>query len=506
MKRREFISAGGGAVLALPTDGLAQSAPIDVVKRFGFVADGRADNYAAFRRLADHATRVGGGRYVFPPGVYRVAQYRTTDAYQREAFLAQRPHEVANAVYKGCRNLEISGKGAVIRLNGRFHRSAKAKAGELLMGVFMPFELRRCQNVTISGFEIDGGVRDMTKDPNVTEAYAYLVALNGCRGVTLRDLHLHHSQTDAILLSDDAQLSGGRGIACRDIRIERVRCLNNARGGLAPLQVLGLICTDCEFSGSTFGTGRYGRHAPGFGVDVEPDRHLPAQVDTMTGNLHFERCTFRDNFSAFLAAYPHKYQGYLRLIDCQSSNANNAPNHMILCWPGAVLSGGRHEMGSGTVWTSWDAMRGGDLTIRDATFRGNGNFGIFHAHEGNRVTLERVTVIAAHTVPTFGAFPAIEGDPQGGQRNLVRGCRFIYPRARKAPQPQAEPTASFNHVICEGNRFETDLPAAGGASFTVMYHGDCRVVGDRFAGTRPGPQDSIRPNAVHDTRLPFSRA
>lgn len=505
MQRRAFLTGSAAAAITSQVPARAQTAPVNVVQRFGFVADGKTDNYAAFRRLSEHATRIGGGRYLFPPGVYWVAKYRTTETYQRETFQQARPADVINAVYKDCRNLELIGKGAVIRLNGRFHRAAKAKSAGLLAGIFMPFELRRCDGVTISGFEIDGGVRAMTKDDGVTEAYAALIALNGSRNVVLRDLYLHHSQTDAIYLGDDATLSGGRGVACRMVRMERVRCLNNARGAVAALQILGLTCTDCDFSGSAFGTGSYGRHAPGFGVDVEPDRYLPADVDTMTGNLLFERCTFRGNFSAFLAAYPRKYQGYLRLIDCHSSNANNAPHHMILCWPGALLSGGTHDMGSGTVWTSWDAMRGGDLTLRDATFRGNGPFGIFHAHPDNLVRLERVTLIATHRAPTFGAFPAIEADPGGGRRNSVKACRFVYPRARKAAQPVAEPLASFNHAVCEANRFETDLPGAGGAHFIVMYHGNATVVGDRFTGTRPGLSDSIRPNAAHDTRLAYNR-
>jgi hypothetical protein len=68
-----------------------------------------------------------------------------------------------------------------------------------------------------------------------------------------------------------------------------------------------------------------------------------------------------------------------------------------------------------------------------------------------------------------------------------------------------EPTASFNHVTCSGNRFETDLPATGGQNFQVMYHANAVVLGDRFTGTAPGQADSIRPNAVHDTRQPYRR-
>lgn len=509
MKRRDFVI--GSAVLAAQPVRAQTTRPVavDVTSAFGFVGDGKTDNYAAFLRLAAAATARGGGRYRFPPGDYYVARYRTTKAYQRAEYLAARPRDVTNAVFKGCRGLELSGRGARILLNGKFHRSAKIQPDGVMSGMLaatvIPFELRQCQNVVIEGFEIDGGVRAMTRDPGVDEAYANLIALHACRNVILRDLDLHHSQTDAILLSDDMMLGAPRGVACRDIRLERVRCRNNARGGLAPLQVLGLHCVDSAFNGSAFGTGPYGHHAPGFGVDVEPDRYLPGQVDVRTGNLHFERCEFIDNFSAFLAAYPHHYQGYLRLIDCTSRNGNNAPNPLIICWPGALLQGGDHDLGSGTFWTGWSGMAGGDLTVRNARFRGNGPFGIFHAHPDNRVILDGITLTGTHTKPTFGSFPAIEADAGGGKRNVVRGCRFFIPAARKSAQPSAEPVVSINHADCSGNLFETDLPARGGQRFMVTYHAGARVSGDRFKGKLPGPNDTIAPHGrPFDTRQSYS--
>jgi hypothetical protein len=459
---------------------------VNVVEAFGFVPDGRTDNYRAFRALAAFATQRGGGRFYFPKGVYRVAEYRTTNAYQRPAFQAERPHEITNAVFLNCRGLELVGDGASIKLNGRFHRSSRVQADGVVSGLlaatFIPFALRRCTDVIVSGFDIDGGVGDMTRDAGVTEAHAYLLSLDACERVLLRDLTLHHSQTDAILLSDDVLLSGVYpGKACRDVRLERVRCENNARGGLAPLQVVGLTCLDCSFNGSGRGTGAYGHHAPGFGVDVEPDRHLQKDVDSRTGNLHFENCEFRDNFSAFLAAYAGSFQGSLSIVNCSSSNRYDAPNHMIICWPGALLDGGTHQLGTGIFWTSWSGETGGDLTVSNSKFLGSGHFGIFHAHPGNLVRLKNVTITGTHTKPTWGAFPAIEADPGAGRRNMVRDCRIFLPKARKSPGAASEVGATFNHSICENNSFETDL-MRGGGEFLIMYN-DCRVAGDRYHGS-----------------------
>lgn len=511
MDRREFLTGTAVAAAVSKKVPTVRDGAINVISEFGFVADGRTCNYDAFLSLAAAATANGGGRYRFPPGDYYVARYRTTKAYQRHEFKARAPKDVINATYSRCKGLELIGTGARIRLNGAFTRHARKNAEGvmlgLLEGIFMPFELSHCENVTISGFDIDGGVRDMRKEEGVTEAYACLIALHACRNVTLRDLHLHHCQTDGIMVTDNATLSGARGVACRDIRIERVRCINNARGGLAPLQVLGLVCTDSAFNGNAYGTGPYGRHAPGFGVDIEPDRYLPADVDTKTGNLHFERCEFMDNASAFLAAYAPKYQGYLRIIDCNSRNNNNMPNVMIICWPGALLQGGTHELSNGTFWTGWAPYRDGDLTVRNATFRGDGPFGIFHAHENNRVVLDGITLIGQHKKGGAGAFPAIEANPGPGKRNVVRNCRFVIPAARKSPEPTNEPVSSFNHVDCSGNRFETDLSANGGEQFVVYYHPQARITADRFQGKAPGRLDTIMPSGgPFDTRQPFSRA
>ena len=265
---------------------------------------------------------------------------------------------------------------------------------------------------------------------------------------------------------------------------------------------------DSSFNGSAFGTGRYGRHAPGFGVDVEPDRYLPEHVDTRTGNLEFVNCAFRDTFSAFLAAYVRKYQGYLRLTDCRSSNANNAPNHMIFAWPGAVVSGGEHDSGDGTIWTSWSGQAGGETLMRDCTVRSSGRYGIFHAHEGSLTRLERVRLIGTHREAGPGSFPAIEADPGGGRKNLVRECEFVLPAARKSRDHAYDLEPSFNNCRCEGNTFRTDLRATGGQHFATQYSASTEVVGDMYRGTAPGPADSFRPthNSTHDTRRPFSRS
>lgn len=475
----------------------AQSEPLNVVRTFGFVGDNHTDNYEAFHRWVTHVNRVGGGNYVFPPGSYFVARYRTT------SFKSRDPNEVTNPHLFGCDGLSISGYGARLRLNGKFHRSARDYA------IFMPFTLRQCRNVRIAGFELDGGVTDMSRDPGVKEAHAQLVGLHACSEVLLQDLDLHHCQTDGIYLGDDVYFTHQRtGKACRNVELKRVRCHNNARGGLAAIQVFGLTCIESSFNGNGYDLGEYRQHAPCHGVDVEPHHGKEGvDIDTKTGNITFLRCAFLDNRSALLAAYARKYKGHLRLIGCESSNRNDGHHHMIISWPGAVIDGGRHHAGEGTIWTCWRGQNAASLLIRDCEVLSSGPFGIFHAFDGNLLEMVRVKLTGTHDKAGSGSFPAIQANPGEGRHNLISNSHIFIPRARKSPTIPGDGEPLFNHCICSSNMFWTDLPAVGGQYFVTRYGPTTIVDRDRYRGTSIGVADSFRPErgATHDTAFPYSR-
>jgi len=488
----------GRAAAALATQGSTAPA-IDVVERFGFVPDGRTDNYDAFHRWADHANRARGGNYVFRPGTYYVGRHRTPDSAVAGGAGGRNPH------ISGCDGLTISGGGVKIVINGRFHRSAGRGAQNAAL---MPFELSNCRNVVISGFEIDGGVRDTTRDPSVDEMYTHLISLSGCVGVTLEDLDLHHSQTDAVFLYQSGYPARGIGRACRNITLRRVRCRNNARGGLAALHVNGLLCVDCSFSGSGVDVGRYGWHPPAFGVTMEPDYVGEDKIDAWTGNLEFRNCRFEDNMVAFGAAYRSHYRGYLRLIDCVTTNPRNNQYSVFISWPGAVVQGGSFDVGTGAFYSGWDGESGSDLTIRDAQIRASGSLGLFHYLHGSLLTLERVKLVGTHrTALPNGVVLDISGDPGGGRHNRMTDCEIFVPAARKSRAANYDVEVLLAHTVTRNNLFRTDLPAGGGAHFCTNYGERTVAIGDRYRGTAPGPADSFRPgvNAAHDTRQPFSK-
>ena len=508
MNRRGFMAALLCSA-SLPLAGIAARAvaqtadgAIDVVERFGFVPDGRTDNYEAFHRWAAHANRAGGGNYLFPPGTYAVTRHRTRSLAVRD------PRNVINSMIDGVDGLTVTGYGAKIRLAGAFHRSGRpgpdGQPAGLHHAAFMPFEIGRSRNVTIKGFEMDGGVREMTRDANVQEAYFSLIALAGCTRVTLEDLDLHHSQTDAISLVSSFV---GRSVstACRDVVIRNVKAHDNARGGLGVIQVQGLLCEDCAFNNNGL-SGKYAAHSPQFGVDIEPDYVAP-KVDIPTGNIEFRRCEFRNNLSALLAGYCDRYRGYLRVIDCNSSNERGGDYHMIVNWPGAVIQGGVHDAGRGQVCPSWQGGTGGDVTLRQCEIRTSGAYGVMHYFEGNLVRLDGVRIVGSHRAPgAEGELLTMKGNPGGGRRNVLRNCELFIPAARKSRAANYDYEVLLDHTVSEGNLFRTDLPASGGQHFAVAYGAGATGRGDRFRGTAPGPQDSFRPghNSGFDTRSPFT--
>jgi hypothetical protein len=512
MQRRDFV-AGLLGTAALPLAGLgiraaAQAAnePVNVVDAFGFVADDRTDNYDAFHRWAAHVNRTRGGNYVFPPGTYFVRRYRTKIHETRD------PREIINPIIDGADGLTITGYGARIRLNGAFHRSARkgpdGRAVGLYTGIFMPFTIHRSSNVAIKGFEMDGGVREMSRDDDLAECYAALVALHGCTDAVLQDLDLHHCQTDGIYLTssfEGTRLGGRPSVANRDVTLRKVRSHDNARGGLGIFQVYGLLVEDCAFNNNGR-PGKYLPHAPQFGVDVEPDYVLP-NVDILTGNIEFRRCEFMDNISAFLGGYRDRCRGYLRLIDCRSSNGPGGLYHMTLCGEDLLVEGGVHDAGAGVIATSWSDQAGGQVTIRNCEIRTSGLYGLSHYWDGNYTRLENVKIVGTQTGPgTHGEMILFRADPGGGRRNLIRNCEIFIPARRKSRAQLYDYEIVLNHTVSEGNLFRTDLPATGGQHFAVGYDNGGVARGDRYRGTAPGTQDSIRPghNSSHDTRLPFS--
>jgi hypothetical protein len=169
----------------------------------------------------------------------------------------------------------------------------------------------------------------MTRDPKVAERQGHGMTLNGCSKVVLEGLHIHHFSSDGIRLG-----IAGRGPyePCRDVRLNQVRCTNNARQGLTNAGGIGVVATACEFSSSGRTDGPY-RHAPSAGVDIEPFRRLGLKSD-----FRAVRCRFDENRGYPLTAIDPDRVGFVELIDCSGRNASH--KRMVLKAERTVIRGG----------------------------------------------------------------------------------------------------------------------------------------------------------------------
>ncbi|WP_188193912.1 hypothetical protein [Nonomuraea sp. SYSU D8015] len=140
------------------------------VLQFGAVpADGRDDS-AAMQAAADHLCAHPGTTLLYPPGVYNI------DKIVDLATQFSTDLRAKSILYQDCRDVEIRGRGAKIEVKGDFEKrvsetacSPDRKFMEADKFQFTPFAFQNANDLTISGFEIDGNVEQMTQsDLSVT--------------------------------------------------------------------------------------------------------------------------------------------------------------------------------------------------------------------------------------------------------------------------------------------------------------------------------------------------
>jgi hypothetical protein len=287
-----FISRVFVLLLFSTTIGLCQ---VNVsVKQFGAKGDGVTDDYVAMQAAATYVCGKPGSTLTYPSGVYYIGRY--------SIIAGPKANGVKNIRYVGCNGVTITGYGAKIDVFGAFRRAADYVSGADAISYsngITPFQIINSSNFTIKGFELDGNVDRMTRDPKVAEGDNAGILTTNCRNYTLQDLNVHHFHTDGI------KLGGASLTADREATVVNVTAANNARQGLSIIQVYGATITGSVFR-DTGRTGAYGVHDPGAGVDVEPNRTTP-EVDIRTGMITFNNCRFEENLgSQFVSIWPNR--------------------------------------------------------------------------------------------------------------------------------------------------------------------------------------------------------
>ncbi|MEU1393606.1 MULTISPECIES: glycosyl hydrolase family 28-related protein [unclassified Nonomuraea] len=299
-----------GATIMAVADKPAARVPIFSVRSFGAIPGDGLDDSAAMQRAADRVCAIpGGATLYYPRGVYninKIVDLATIFSGNLRAY---------SILYKDCRRVWIRGEGARIEVKGDFEKKVtetfcyqQKNWREADKFQFTPFSFQNVNNLTISGFEIDGNVDQMTQsDPNIflCERNEYGIFIVSGVGIRLTDLNVHHMATDGILL--------GLG---KEIEFERVRSTNNIRDNVSIGQARNVLVTDSDFHNAGVGgtaPNSYPFHSPGRGVNIEPECYpkgagwappgagVCSDLVGMTGNILFDSVRVTGNLGGGIA-------------------------------------------------------------------------------------------------------------------------------------------------------------------------------------------------------------
>ncbi|HWQ52177.1 MAG TPA: glycosyl hydrolase family 28-related protein [Bryobacteraceae bacterium] len=305
------------------------------VREFGAKGDGITDDYSAIKAAADYICTAPGGTLVYPPGVYKIDRYRVINGPRR--------NDVSNIRYNGCNGVQIIGTGAKIDVTGSFHRSADLTQGpysvSYSVGV-IPFEVLNSSNFKIVGFELDGNVDEMSRDPGVVEGGNAGILTTNCKNYSIENVNVHHFHTDGITLG------GNSVVADQGAVLRNVTASNNARQGLSIVQLRTGTILNSQFLNTGRTGGSYGHHEPAAGVDVEPERVPPAE-DARTGLLTFDGCRFEENVgSQFISAWPERVEMIsVTNSRIKATSSDSSPVAFLNAPATGIVSGNTFDLG-----------------------------------------------------------------------------------------------------------------------------------------------------------------
>jgi hypothetical protein len=445
------------------------------VRDFGAVGDGETDDYEALQKAADYLSRNSGRTLVFPPGTYRIDQYivRRSDFW----------NGVSPITYTDCSNIRIVGCDAVIDVKGDFPRDRyqpiASHPGLYLSDAnqVVPFYFVNCSDFTLEGFELNGHVSQMTRDPNVVEGRNHGVATYRSRNYRISNMYIHHFAADGIYL-------GGDRTPDQNLEVRNVLSSHNARQGLSVIQVQGARIYDSEFSNAGRTDGNYLGHMPMSGVDIEPN-FTSERPEERTKDILFEDCIFRDNRGAQITTYNRGMLTSVENVQFSRVTVTAAEDSyqlaVVLAVKNGLIENSEIDTKAGAIYPSY-----GDGTQVDTTLRGNTIYtrawGIV-SDQPKLLWIENNRLVGQHRQPFTSYMPYLQNT-----RATFRNNTVFVPK-------EALATASFwqgffllqRLSISAGNEFGTDLSPDSGRYFYVDYSGTVRVDSDTF------PSPAIRP-------------
>lgn len=306
MLRRTVVSgiAALGAGMGLGCRGNAAAATgAFTPEAFGARGDGRTNDTAAFRRMAEAVNRAGGGIISLRRTTYLVGAQRVGVSGEAYAFAPEPILRLARCT----RDLTIEGNGATLRCApalryGTFDRQTGRRINQPMPNttpgaLATPYDymvlIEECRGaVRVANLELDGAVGQLQiggqwGDTGWQIPCVGLFLRGNIGDETVSDLHLHHHAQDGLMIT-----GGGPGTIGSRRLVTRVRSDANGRQGCSFIGGGGYVFTNCTFSRT--GRGQVSS-APGAGFDIEAE----------TGpirRLSFVGCAFVDNAGCGMVA------------------------------------------------------------------------------------------------------------------------------------------------------------------------------------------------------------
>ncbi len=496
LTRRQFMKLSGvvGAGTMLGGSTSPSNGGLSV-KDYGAKGDGMTDDYAAIKRAVAAINTAGKGILVFPPGVYKIDQHKIIGGGSANT--------ITDICFQNCNGLQVIGYKAVINVKGNFNRAADYTVGGFTYSYsesVVPFSFVNCSNFELSGFELNGSVNVMSRATGVTEGTCHGVLTAKCSNYTLRDLYIHHFATDGLLLGGDTTVTA---IADKDVSVKNVRSLFNARQGVSVIQVRGAEFVGCEFSETGNSAGSYGSHAPGNGVDIEPNFNTPT-VDVRTGSITFTECKFKNNAgSQFTAAYADKVQK-IRLRACKLiAGTSTSTIPLVLSIDDGVIEDSNVDTGGQFVYPAWSSPFNPTqrTLMRNCEIRSTDKMLV--CVDNIPVMIEGCKFICTATGARASAYAIYI---QNTKCNFTRNYVF-FPAASYKGAGTFDIAVLIQKVqLSRDNFFETDLNPGSSEHFATDYTGAKSVQNETFrsaGAANKGFRSNY--NGTWDNTFPYSR-
>jgi len=418
------------------------------VKDYGAKGDGFSNDYSAIKKVIDQINKLKTGVIYFPKGTYYIGEYHHDN------------NNISDLELINCDDVKIYGDAAIISLKGDFNRTITRTSSKHVfsnISSIIPIKISNCKNVSIESLEIDGNIDQTTRDKGVVEGLGYLVYISESANVTLRNLYLHHAQTDGLIIR-------GKNKPTINLSAFNLIMANNARQGMTIGALFDGRFVNCKFINTGITEGAYGKHAPSAGVDIEPGNQSKLAVN----NIKFEQCSFKNNLGAqFICTSPQSSTN-ISIVNCEIESAVNSSKYqLILAGDNMLVQNSKINCANGNVYITWGNLQTGNVVFKDNEIKSALNGIVCIKKEnigkivisGNQITYTGIT-------PVKSFFPYIQSKGLTFTNNKI----FIPAKLLKASGysalVQLADTAYDNSFYTELNHIQPKVSYSGVKSLT----------------------------------------